>query len=69
MELPLHLGLDDLQGAMEDLQDVLHQPKKWDTVEFVELWALFFRLFLEALISKILGLKVDLIHEHRSQQS
>lgn len=28
IELALHLGLDDLQGAIEDLQDVLHQPKK-----------------------------------------
>lgn len=34
IELALHLGLDDLQGAMEDLQDVINQPKQWDTVEY-----------------------------------
>lgn len=34
IELALHLGLDDLQGAMEDLQHVLNQPKQWDTIDY-----------------------------------
>ncbi|KAK3317265.1 putative toxin biosynthesis protein [Cercophora scortea] len=32
-ELALHLGLDDLQGAMEALQEVIAQPKQWDTID------------------------------------
>lgn len=34
LELALHLGLDDLQGAMEQLQDVINQPKQWDTIDY-----------------------------------
>jgi hypothetical protein len=34
IELALHLELDDLQGAMEDLQGVMDQPKQWDTVDY-----------------------------------
>jgi hypothetical protein len=30
----MHLGLDDLQGAMEDLQDVVDLPKQWDAVDY-----------------------------------
>lgn len=28
LELALHLGLDNLQGAMKQLQDVINQPKQ-----------------------------------------
>lgn len=34
IELALHLGLDDLRGAMEALQEVIEQPKQWDTVDY-----------------------------------
>jgi hypothetical protein len=34
IELSMHLGLDDLQGAMEDLQDVVDLPKQWDAVDY-----------------------------------
>lgn len=40
-ELALHLGLDDLQGAMKALQDegVMGQPKQWDMIDYDNLEA------------------------------
>jgi hypothetical protein len=34
LELALYLGLDDLHGAMEQLQDVINQTKQWDTIDY-----------------------------------
>ncbi|KAJ5451848.1 hypothetical protein N7445_000031 [Penicillium cf. griseofulvum] len=34
IDLALHVGLDDLRGAMEDLQDVINQPQQWDMIDY-----------------------------------
>ncbi|EAS30225.3 toxin biosynthesis protein [Coccidioides immitis RS] len=34
IDLALHLGLDDLQGVMKDLQHVIDQPKQWDMIDY-----------------------------------
>lgn len=41
IDLALHLGLDDLQGAMKALQDegVMGQPKQWDVIDYDNLEA------------------------------
>lgn len=69
IKLPLHSGLNDLQGTIEDLQDVLHQPKSRLRLSLWSYEHLLFRLFLEALISKFLGHEIKLIHGNRNHQS
>ncbi|QVM13749.1 hypothetical protein D8B26_008380 [Coccidioides posadasii str. Silveira] len=34
IDLALHLGLDDFQGTMKDLQHVIDQPKQWDMIDY-----------------------------------
>ncbi|KAJ5694929.1 hypothetical protein N7536_005341 [Penicillium majusculum] len=34
IDVALHVGLDDLRGAMEDLQEVISQPKQWDMIDY-----------------------------------